>query len=90
MSDFFDSNGRLTEQTLLKLQENSTMIKCECPGKLIGILTKIRNFQEYTTDCINKYPDDEKTHRWLAKNAQELDKAVSKLLVDLAKIENIF
>ncbi|KAB8031013.1 hypothetical protein [Fluviispira multicolorata] len=87
MNNLIFEDGRLTEESILLLSNNSDMIECKCPEKLLKILTSIREFKNYTENCIQLYPDDKKTHEWLTTSANNLDRLLSSTLLQLARLE---
>lgn len=83
----FKEGNRLTTESLQQLTQHADMIECQCPTHLIDILNKIRAFSDYTTECIQKYPNDQATHKWLAGAALNLDTLLSTTIVQLARHE---
>ena len=78
---------QLSEEAIEALQTHADMIECECPHKLIEILNVVRDFEDYTEECIEKYPDDRETHLWLKSSAINIDQLISTTLIQLARIE---
>ncbi|RYZ84979.1 MAG: hypothetical protein EOP06_17075 [Proteobacteria bacterium] len=81
------ANGFITENALLELKLYSDLIECECPSHLMAILEEVRKFQAYTSECIDKYPKDANTHRWLDAAAKNVDALLSSTIVQLARME---
>lgn len=81
------NNGYLTPESLEELAKHTDLIDCECPTYLMDILAKVREFNEYTTDCIKKYPKDAATHTWLQTSARNIDAMLSNTIVQLARME---
>ena len=80
-------NGYLTDVALKELEKHVDMIDCECPTYLIRILNQVREFNDYTTECIKKYPKDVATHMWLQTSAKNIDAMLSNTIVQLARME---
>jgi hypothetical protein len=83
----FEEGNRLSTHALEQLSAHADMIQCECPTHLISILRQVRAFAAYTNDCIEKYPADAKTHKWLFSSAQNLDSLISSTIAQLARFE---
>jgi hypothetical protein len=80
-------NGCLTQEALENLEKYADLIECECPGHLIEILNKVRDFRTYTKSCVELYPDDAKTHIWLESAARNIDAMLSNTILQLARME---
>ncbi len=80
-------NGCLTVESLGKLEKYTDLIECECPAHLMAILDKVRAFDAYTTECITKFPNDAKTHKWLQTAARNVDALLSSTILQLARME---
>lgn len=83
----FDQTNRITTDALTELKQHADMIDCECPTHLIAILEQIRSFEKYSFSCIDKYPEDAKTHAWLVESAKNLDHMLSNTIAQLARFE---
>ncbi|MEP1938012.1 MAG: hypothetical protein ABJK11_00485 [Balneola sp.] len=78
---------QISTEAVEELKKHADMIECECPNKLLDILEVVRDFTSYTDDCIEKYPDDRDTHKWLRSSAINLDQLLSTTLIQLARYE---
>lgn len=78
---------QLSSEAINELRQHADMIECQCPNKLLEILDTIRDFIHYTDHCIEKYPDDVHTHKWLKSSAINIDQLLSTTLIQLARIE---
>lgn len=78
---------QINKDAIAKLKKHADMIDCECPHKLIEILNVVRDFEKYTDECIEKYPEDKDTHLWLKSSALNIDQLISTTLIQLARIE---
>ena len=82
-----EDGSQISEEAVSELREHADMIECECPAKLIDILHQVRSFTDYTEECIDKYPEDRATHKWLKSSATNLDQLISTTLIQLARFE---
>lgn len=78
---------RLAPEAMEELRKHADMIECECPHKLLNLLDQVRDFTQYTEECIDKYPEDQATHRWLKSSAMNIDQLLSTTLIQLARLE---
>ncbi|WP_340104039.1 hypothetical protein [Rhodohalobacter sp. 8-1] len=79
--------NQISEEAAKELQKHADMIECQCPNKLIDILRTVRDFIDYTDDCIEKYPEDRDTHKWLKSSAINIDQLLSTTIIQLARLE---
>lgn len=82
-----EDGSQISEKAVEELRKHSDMIECECPARLIEILEQVREFTNYTEQCIDKYPEDEATHRWLRSSSMNIDQLLSTTLIQLARFE---
>lgn len=82
-----EDGNQISEEAVKELGKHADMIECQCPTKLIEILQKVREFTEYTDACIEKYPEDRDTHKWLKSSAINIDQLLSTTLIQLARFE---
>jgi hypothetical protein len=80
-------NGCITKEALDTLQKYTDLIECECPTHLMAILEQVRQFQAYTHSCIEKFPKDAPTHKWLYSASRNVDALLSNTIVQLARME---
>jgi hypothetical protein len=78
---------QISEEAVEELRKHADMIECQCPNKLIDILDVVRDFTRYTEHCIDKYPEDRDTHKWLKSSAMNIDQLISTTLIQLARFE---
>lgn len=78
---------QVSDEAAEELRKHADMIECQCPNKLLDILEVVRDFERYTENCIEKYPEDRDTHKWLKSSAINLDQLLSTTLIQLARIE---
>lgn len=84
-----DEEGCLTYESTQAILENTEVLECACPQHLITVIKSIRDFQEYETGCIIRYPKDAKIHSWLLLQSKEMEKLATQTIVQLMKEENI-
>ncbi|HBQ60660.1 MAG TPA: hypothetical protein DD671_13835 [Balneolaceae bacterium] len=82
-----EDGTQVSEEAAKELRKHADMIECQCPNKLLDILEVVRDFERYTENCIEKYPEDRDTHKWLKSSAINLDQLLSTTLIQLARIE---
>ena len=82
-----EDGSQISEDAVKELEKHADMIECQCPNKLIEILQKVRDFEKYTEDCIEKYPEDRDTHKWLKSSAINIDQLLSTTIIQLARFE---
>lgn len=78
---------QISEEAVEELRKHADMIECECPAKLMQILEQVREFTKYTEQCIEKYPEDKATHKWLKSSSMNIDQLLSTTLIQLARYE---
>ena len=79
----------LTDESLLEICRAAQVIACECPAYLARILRQVRIFRDYTTNCIEQFPADIETHRWLAVKAKEVEDILFQTMVELMQKEGL-
>ena len=79
--------NQISEEAVEELKKHADMIECECPARLMEILENVREFTAYTEQCIEKYPEDKATHKWLKSSSMNLDQLISTTLIQLARYE---
>ena len=79
--------NQISAEAVMELEKHADMIECQCPNKLVGILQHVREFTDYTDECIEKYPEDSDTHKWLKSSAINIDQLLSTTIIQLARLE---
>ncbi|WP_441001111.1 hypothetical protein [Fodinibius sp. SL11] len=82
-----EDGSQISEEAVEELKKHADMIECECPARLMEILEEVRNFTKYTENCIEKYPEDKATHKWLKSSSMNIDQLLSTTLIQLARYE---
>lgn len=84
-----DVDGCLTDESKDAILRHTEILECACPQHLLKVITAIRNFQEYETSCIIRYPKDEKIHAWLLEESKKMERLATDTFVQLMREENI-
>ncbi len=84
-----NQDGCLTEESTKTILKHTEVLECACPQHLLKVISAIRDFQEYETGCIIRYPKDQEIHAWLLAQSKQLEKLATDTLVDLMKKESI-
>jgi hypothetical protein len=79
----------LSDQTLLDICKAADVIACECPGYIARLLRQVRAFRQYTTNCIEQFPQDTDTHLWLANQAQQVEDMLMQTMIELMRREHL-
>lgn len=82
-----EDGAQISKEAASELRHHADMIECQCPNKLLDILEQVRQFTHYTEECIEKYPEDRDTHKWLKSSAMNIDQLLSTTLIQLARYE---
>lgn len=96
----FDNSERKGDQTIQLTSEPSDellrticeaadVIACECPGYLVRLLRQARIFRNYTNSCIETFPEDEATHRWLSEQAKQWESSIYATICELMEREQL-
>lgn len=78
-----------SDEQLLAICEAADVIICECPAYLVRLLQEVREFQRYSNDCIEQFPEDATTHHWLSSQMAQIESLVSKTIFELMNRENL-
>ena len=79
----------LSDENLLEICRAAQVIACECPAYIARLLRQVRVFREYTSNCIEQFPDDAETHEWLAARAVEVEDILYRTMVELMQKEDL-
>lgn len=80
---------QLTDENLVEICRAAQVIACECPAYIARLLRQVRVFREYTTNCIEQFPNDADTHKWLASRALEVEEILFRTMVELMQKEGL-
>ena len=84
-----DISDEVLVEVLVEVCRAANAIACECPGYLTRLLRQVRAFRQYTTTCLEQSPADIETHRWLAGQAEKVEKILLQTLVELLQKEGL-
>ncbi len=84
-----DQDGCLTDESTEQILIHTEVLECACPQHLLKVIKSIREFQEYETGCIIKYPKDERIHSWLLEESKKLERHATETMIQLMKEENL-
>ncbi|XGV96208.1 MAG: hypothetical protein ACAF41_26180 [Leptolyngbya sp. BL-A-14] len=79
----------VSDETLVEICRAAEVIACECPGYLARILRQVRTFRNYTTSCIEQFPQDAETHLWLAERAAQAEALLHQTMIELMQKEEL-
>jgi len=79
----------LTDESLLEICRAAQVIACECPAYIARILRQVRVFREYTTSCIEQFPNDAATHQWLSARSVEVEDILFQTMIELMQREGL-
>jgi DNA-binding transcriptional MerR regulator len=80
---------RFTSAELTRLASISTDIECECPHHLVSLISYLRAFEQYSTDCKNRNPADAAMHEFLCRETQRASHIIENGLRHLIEFEGI-
>jgi hypothetical protein len=78
-----------SDEQLLALCEAADVIACECPSYLVRLLHEVREFRRYTSECIERFPEDTATHEWLSNRAAQVEMLLSITILEFLEKENL-
>lgn len=78
-----------SDEQLLMICENAGVIACECPSYLVHLLQQVRVFRNYTTDCVEQFPEDTVIHEWLSGRASQLETMLTQTILEFLRKENL-
>jgi len=79
----------LTAYAETEIVKQASVLECECPKHLAVILAKVREFQVYEQNCMQRSEEDRETHEWLYQAAINLDQMLSATIIQLARLEGM-
>jgi hypothetical protein len=80
---------RFDDETLARLAQISTAVRCECPRNVVDLLLSLGAFERYSAECENRSPADAELHRYLARVAGSARALFEDALVRVAQAEGI-
>lgn len=79
----------VSDEALIEICRAAEVVACECPGYLARILRQVRTFRNYTTNCIEQFPQDAETHLWLAERAEQAEALLHQTMIELMQKEEL-
>lgn len=79
----------ISDEALIEICRAAEVVACECPGYLARILRQVRTFRNYTTNCIEQFPEDAETHLWLAERAEQAEMLLHQTMIELMQKESL-
>lgn len=79
----------VSDEALVEICRAAEVVACECPGYLARLLRQVRMFRNYTTNCIEQFPQDAETHLWLAERAEQAEALLHQTMIELMQKENL-
>ncbi len=79
----------LSDEQLVAISESIQVIACECPSYLIRLLQEVRSFWHYTNECIERFPEDIETHKFLSSRAKDMELLLSSTILEFLEKENL-
>lgn len=74
---------------LIDLSSASSVIQCECPQHLSSMIIKLVQFEQYSTECIDRYEKDAKLHAILGNMAGHARSILEQALSKIVKAESL-
>lgn len=81
--------SKVSDELLMAICQSADVIACECPGYLARLLRQVRAFRRYTTGCIEQFPEDAETHRWLDDRAAQAEQILFDTVRELLQKEDL-
>lgn len=73
-----------SKEQLVRIGKISSVVQCECPKHLAGILTSLAAFEDYSAQCESRNPEDAEMHAFLhratATCRSQMEHALSRLM----------
>lgn len=80
---------RFSDKQLARASQVSTAIECECPQHLGSLLTSLAAFEQYSSECESRSPEDEALHRFLHETTAQARAMMEHALQEVIEAEGI-
>jgi DNA-binding transcriptional MerR regulator len=80
---------RYNDETLARLANLSSTVKCECPRHLAELITSLSAFERYSTECESRSARDAALHAFLHATAARARLMIEDALGHVVEVENI-
>jgi len=77
------------DEALVKLQNVSSSIDCECPNHLSAIIRQLNAFERYSNECLSVDEDQQELHATLARTTGQARRLVEEMLAYVCHVDNI-
>lgn len=82
-------SSELSDEDLYAISDAADVLACECPSYLVRLVQEVRSFRQYTSDCIQQFPEDAATHHWLSNRAKQVEAMLCETIVELLQKEDL-
>ena len=80
---------RFDDDTLVQLAAASSTVACECPRHVAELVMLLGHFETYSTECVNRGPDDAALHTHLQRVAGTARAMFEDALLRVAEAESL-
>ncbi len=80
---------RFGTDEMLRLAEASTTVHCECPKHLVDLLLNLHAFETYSSECIDRSPEDAALHGYLHLMTAQARSRIEEALARLVEVEGL-
>lgn len=82
-------SSELSDEDLYAICDAADVLACECPSYLVRLVQEVRAFRQYTSDCIQQFPEDAATHYWLTNRAKQVEALLCETILELLQKEDL-
>jgi hypothetical protein len=82
-------SSQLSNDQLIAICEIANVISCNCPSRLVQLLQQVKEFSQYTEECVTQFPEDVETHRWLQENITDVENQLMTIMIEFLRRENL-
>ena len=80
---------RFDDETLTRIADVTSSIKCECPRHLAELISSLAAFEQYSSECESRNDRDAAVHDYLNKSTARARYIIETALQKLIEIDNI-
>lgn len=80
---------RFDDLQIARLREVRSVVDCECPNHLAGLISSLLAFERYSADCESRTPEDAALHARLHRGTAEARATMEDLLVRVCEQDGI-
>lgn len=74
---------------LSRLAAQSKTIECECPRHIVDLILGLSHFEDYSSICVNRSPEDAVLHAYLQSTTARARYMMEEALKKIADVENL-